>query len=396
MTRAFAIVVALLVLLAAGWLALRSAPPEAARVDAPRAAQLVFEPSRREALAVDVAPRPAAVQELRADLVQPATAEKNRLALRALDESRHDDAVALLEECLLDAPAQPVLRHNLAEALWRRAHARDLGVVAQLEAAIADLARAIELAPERAEIPPRRAEWLKRLEAQRGMWTDQSAHFVLSYDGERGDLLNSYAQILALLEDAYGEFVLLFGVTPVETEGRPVSVVLYRRQQFRDATSIGHWAGGLYDGVVRVPVEDLSKERASLRRVLRHELAHAFVARAGAGRAPGWLNEGLAMKLEDDDAAWRGRVKDAGQRLRASPAVSAEELGGTLASIAGEEKIRAAYSLAVLLLDELVRASGERAPYELLEASAQGGYDARFERLFGTGLAEQIERLRQR
>lgn len=395
MTRVFAVVVGLLVVAAAWWASRAPGAPPPREDAAPRQAQLVFEPSRREALAVEPAAQ-AEVREMPKDGVAPETAEKNRLALRALDEARHEEAVALLEECLAASPAQPVLRHNLAEALWRRAHARDLGAVAQLELSIADLSRAIDLAPERAEIPPRRAEWQKRLEAQRGMWTDQSAHFALSYDGERGDLLASYSQILALLEDAYGEYVLLFGVTPVETEGRPVSVVLYRRQAFRDATSIGHWAGGLYDGAVRVPVEDLSKERASLSRVLRHELAHAFVARAGGGKAPGWLNEGLAMKLEDDAAAWRGRVKDAGQRLRALPAVSAAELGGTLASIAGEDKIRAAYALAVLLVDELVRTAGERAPYELLEAAAQGGFDARFERLAGSDLAGQLERLRPR
>lgn len=395
MTRVFAVVVVLLVAAAAWWASRAPGAPPPREDAAPRQAQLVFEPSRREALAVEPAAQ-AEVREMPKDGVAPETAEKNRLALRALDEARHEDALVLLEECLAASPAQPVLRHNLAEALWRRAHARDLGAVAQLELSIADLSRAIELAPERAEIPPRRAEWQKRLEAQRGMWTDQSAHFVLSYDGERGDLLASYSQILALLEDAYGEYVLLFGIAPVEAEGRPVSVVLYRRQAFRDATSIGHWAGGLYDGVVRVPVEDLSKERASLSRVLRHELAHAFVARAGGGKAPGWLNEGLAMKLEDDAAAWRGRVKDAGQRLRAMPAVSAEELGGTLASIAGEDKIRAAYVLAVLLVDELVRVAGERAPYELLEAAAQGGFEARFERLAGASLADELVRLRGR
>ena len=49
------------------------------------------------------------------------------------------------------------------------------------------------------------------------------------------------------------------------------------REEFSKLTGLGHWAGGAYDGRIRVPVTDLAKEERPLVRVLRHELVHAVV-----------------------------------------------------------------------------------------------------------------------
>jgi hypothetical protein len=102
------------------------------------------------------------------------------------------------------------------------------------------------------------------------------------------------------------------------------------------------------------------------------------------------------MRLEDDDAAWRARVKDSGQRLRSLPRITAAELGGSLAAIVGEDRVRAAYAVALVLLDEVVRAAGERAPYELLEAAAAGELPAKLQRLTGVELEVLLERVQTR
>ena len=343
----------------------------------------------------DTLPAPVEVALVRAG-VAPEVATKNQRALEALESGAHDEAVALLEECLVAAPAHPVLSSNLAEALWRRAHARDLGQIEGLELGVADLVRAATLAPARVEIPARQAEWEKRLAAQRGMWTDMSVHFALSYDGERGDLLASYSDILAVLEDAYGEYSLSFAISPVEEEDRRIAVVLYRKDQFRAATGIGHWAGGLYDGVVRVPVEDLSRERVQLSRVLRHELAHAFVARRAKGRAPGWLNEGLAMRLEADDVAWRARVKDSTQVARGLPRLAAADFEGSLASLSDETRVRAAYATAVLCCDAFEQDGGPFALFDLVAAAGEGRLAERVERIAGVDFAGVLARVHER
>ncbi|MEK7283248.1 MAG: hypothetical protein AAB249_05510, partial [Acidobacteriota bacterium] len=53
-----------------------------------------------------------------------------------------------------------------------------------------------------------------------------------------------------------------------------------------------------YDGKIRVPIGGLKQINAEARRVLLHELAHAFIAGKSRGTAPRWLHEGLAQKIE--------------------------------------------------------------------------------------------------
>jgi len=49
-----------------------------------------------------------------------------------------------------------------------------------------------------------------------------------------------------------------------------------------------------------------------------------------------------------------------------------------------------------VLLDEVLRAAGERAPYELLEAAAAGELPAKLQRLTGVELEVLLERVQTR
>ena len=69
---------------------------------------------------------------------------------------------------------------------------------------------------------------------------------------------------------------------------------------FRDTTRAPDWAAAWNDGTIRVPVAGVDRPTPGLVRVLRHELAHSFVA-ARAGELPHWLHEGLAQWLEGGD-----------------------------------------------------------------------------------------------
>jgi hypothetical protein len=211
-----------------------------------------------------------------------------------------------------------VFAANLAEALARLAVREDEHGGAEERAhAIEHLARAAELAPGREDIA-RRLEQMRRLaKSEEGFNVETSDHFELSYDGARTDLLWSSFQIVTVLENAYQDFGELFGLWPVEG-GRPrIRVVLYRKSGFHEATGIGHWAGGVFDGSVRVPLEDLGREKETLEHVLRHEIAHAFVRESGGSLVPGWLNEGSGSRPATSSrarprsrrraGAWRGR-----------------------------------------------------------------------------------------
>jgi hypothetical protein len=73
-----------------------------------------------------------------------------------------------------------------------------------------------------------------------------------------------------------------------------LAVVVYATlDDFRAQTHAPKWAGGLYDGAVRIPARasaDFGLDMDSL----RHELMHAQL-HAGVGCMPAWLDEGLAQ-----------------------------------------------------------------------------------------------------
>ena len=64
-------------------------------------------------------------------------------------------------------------------------------------------------------------------------------------------------------------------------------MILYSNQQFRDITRAPAWAGGGYDGRIRLPVSGALRSPQSLDRVVIHEYApyvHGQVERLRAPR----------------------------------------------------------------------------------------------------------------
>lgn len=302
-----------------------------------------------------------------------ALVERNNAAIEALDAGELARAVELFEACHAELPDEDVFRRNLAEALARLArqeHA-DLATRAQ---ALEHLARAVELAPEREELARLLDDWRRAAEAEQGFWTDETEHFHLSFDGERSELLHRGTfQLQTALESAYFDLSELFGRSPVE-EGRPkIQVVLYRRETFGELTGLGHWAGGVFDGTVRVPVEDFDAEKEQLESVLRHELLHAFVKEIGGARVPGWLNEGLAQWVEtpylDERAA---KVQRARAKLEGHALFPLEKLRGSLASWDDAAQIELAYAQSLAFVEHLQRWKGERVLFDMVADHGRG------------------------
>lgn len=294
--------------------------------------------------------------------------ELNRMAIRALEAGDHARACALFEQCVNGVPDEPVFARNLAEALARRAVARRERE-APCAPCIADLERALELAPERADLEALLARWRSEAELEEGFWRERSQHFELAYDGDRSEILHGSHRLLEVLERAYDDLALFFGTLPVEKGRAPIRVVLYRREGFGALTGLGDWAGGAFDGTVRVPVEDLEREEARLEAILRHELVHAFVLELGGAQVPGWLNEGLAQWLEPDRA---GDVQRARQALAGGETIPLAELEGSLSRWSDEERIARAYAQSLAFTDYLARMYGERIPVALVLGCAEG------------------------
>jgi peptidase MA superfamily protein len=132
--------------------------------------------------------------------------------------------------------------------------------------------------------------------------------------------------VLRTLETHFSEIESELNYTPPE----PIGVVLYTEQAFMDITRAPSWAGALYDGRIRVPVQGMTAVDAELSRTLKHELTHSFVAQKTrtacmglaatcANRAPTWIQEGLAQWMEGlrsgKDATALVQIFDAGHAV---------------------------------------------------------------------------------
>ena len=79
-----------------------------------------------------------------------------------------------------------------------------------------------------------------------------------------------------------------------------IEVILYGREVFDSVVPYSpKWATALYDGRIRIPINNSNYNIKKLRKTLRHELFHAFLAeQVDRRKIPTWFNEGLAQLAE--------------------------------------------------------------------------------------------------
>ena len=177
----------------------------------------------------------------------------------------------------------------------------------------------------------------------------ETAHFALKYNGSSTpDLARG---ILRVLEDDFRDLESQLDFTPPE----PIGVILYTEQAFADITRAPSWAGAINDGRIRVPVQGLTSVTSDLSRVLKHELTHSFVGQKTRGRAPTWLQEGLAQWMEGR------RSRDAASALvQIADKKAAEPFGQMEGSWMGLSGDSATYSYAWSLaaVESIIREGG--------------------------------------
>ena len=308
-----------------------------------------------------------------------------RDAWQALRDGRHQDAADGFAIAMKAEPRDPsfpfgagVAAHLLGRpAAARQFLERALTLAPQLtdaslllgdilhkgsetDAAIRVYEEALRHAPSHALVKTRLEALRREASLGNGFFQAQGAHFTVLFEGPSDEQLANRA--IDILENAYWQVGSALSVYP----DRILTVVLYTQEQFRDITRSPQWAAAAYDGRIRVPVRGALADPAELERVLTHEYTHALVQTITPRNVPTWLNEGLAVYLEPNGAAWIDE-----QAARATGRVPLQRLGGGFGSLSTAEA-RQAYVESALAVRAMVDTAGVAAVVALLQDLARG------------------------
>jgi len=161
----------------------------------------------------------------------------------------------------------------------------------QSDRALAHLSAVLAREPEH-EVARRLRDKIEREQrVESGFRRETTAHFVVKHRAAGG---NALRPVLKSLERAWEHVAQTLDYHPAE----PVTVVLYETRQFHDVTRVHGWVTGVYDGKIRLPLGAGLPSGPDLDRLVIHEYAHAAIHELSRGRAPRWLQEGLAQHLE--------------------------------------------------------------------------------------------------
>ena len=245
-----------------------------------------------------------ALEERRFDDAQAAFIEASRLAPRNADVclgagmasfllGQNEEAEKWLQRAL-------TLNPRLAPAsLWLgQLQYRD----GRLKEAIATYEAALKRSPGLTELETALRDWRKETSLQDRFYESRGAHFTVLFEGPADDALAR--RVVERLEAAYWRI----GGALTAYPSRPITVVLYTTEQFRDVTRMPEWAAASYDGRIRLPIRGALQQLDELDSVLAHEFVHAVVAMLGGPNVPVWLNEGLASVFEPGGSAEAERM----------------------------------------------------------------------------------------
>ena len=201
---------------------------------------------------------------------------------------RHTDAIAFLKRSLQIEPRLVQTSMLLGDIAY---HQGDLSF------AIKTYENALALAPGNVELRERLAAWRSEATVHNNQRAFKDDRFTILFDGPANRALAERAT--TVLRDAFWRIGQTLGSYP----SNPINVVLYTDKQFHDITGAPEWAGGGFDGQIRMPVGGAVQNLREFDRVLTHELTHAMLYSIAARNVPAWLHEGLAMYFEGNDPA---------------------------------------------------------------------------------------------
>lgn len=194
--------------------------------------------------------------------------------------------------------AKEILEAALAAGVEHAAVLRMLADIAavegDLDTSVTFMDRALLLSPTDADLLDRAAQLRAERKMFRTFLTDATAHFDSRYDPQDQSMVAALGDLNRDLEAAWQEVVGVLGVQPQDR----LLVIWLDAESYRWQAPA--WSAALFDGRVRIVIEDYEREQNAIRRTLRHELTHAVLHTIGT-ELPTWLHEGLAQSVEGRD-----------------------------------------------------------------------------------------------
>jgi tetratricopeptide (TPR) repeat protein len=261
--------------------------------------------------------------------------ELNDAGWKALRDGYGNKAASLFAEALTLRPNDPVLLMGAGVTAHERGNQKDaivhltrafeldpkltdaaklLGQIAfdegQVDLAIRTYEKALKHAPGDGGLERALETWRREAGVHQTFSERRFDRLRVMFEGRAEESLA--AQATKVFNSAFFRIGDTLGEYPSNT----IVAVLYTEKQFRDITRAPNWAGGQYDGRIRIPVAGASQSPELFEHVMTHELTHAVIANIVPRGVPTWLNEGLAQHFDGSDPrAARRRMKSLGRSV---------------------------------------------------------------------------------
>ncbi|HNW33581.1 MAG TPA: tetratricopeptide repeat protein [Candidatus Ozemobacteraceae bacterium] len=289
-----------------------------------------------------------------------------------------ESAQQLLEELLSRTPNNSLALYQLGRLHYRQGNFAE---------ARYDLTRSLEVDPKY----PEAANLLRRIEREEKVESsferDSSVHFNLTFEGV---FPREWAHdLLDLFETAYQKSGDLLGHFPAQR----AQVIVYSPADFRRVSDLPGWAGGVYDGKIRLPVPPGTSSPDQLAGAVFHEYCHHLIFLLTDGACPTWLNEGLAQLMEGLDPQRARQLLGTGAAAMLTPL---EKMDGPFARNATRQQAERLYAQALVTVAQLIEDQGVAAIRELLgHLGRKRPLDEALSMVFNLTLEGLDERVRQ-